>query len=172
MAGIYNKYDQLTLISGELLPSGVILDRNNIKAYNNFVIVTKIGFNFHLNSINTSCFSGHIQIYAGDRNYHLMFYKEITPQVNEETLNVIANYYLLSVEQYADEIHFSNSCDIYFMLRYTFRSIDVQSLQIGEVTTLNNAGGLLYKGYYIRYNGVKFPNVSFTIRKFEGWNEN
>ena len=172
IAGIYNKYDQRTLISRELLPSGVILDRNNIKAYNNFVIVTKIGFNFHLNSINTSCFLGHIQIYAGDRNYHLVFYKKVTPEVVEEPVNVSVNYYLLSVEQYADEIHFSNSCDIYFMLGYTFRSIDVQSLRIGEVTTLNNAGGLLYKGYYIRYNSVKFPNVSFTIRKFEGWNEN
>ena len=136
------------------------------------MIVTKIGFNFHLNSINTSCFLGHIQIYAGDRNYHLVFYKKVTPEVVEESVNVSVNYYLLSVEQYADEIHFSNSCDIYFMLGYTFRSIDVQSLRIGDVTTLNNAGGLLYKGYYIRYNSVKFPNVSFTIRKFEGWNGN
>ena len=58
------------------------------------------------------------------------------------------------------------------MLGYTFGSIDLQFLRIGEMTTLNNAEGLLYKGYYIRYNGVKFPNVSFTIRKFEGWNEN
>ena len=58
------------------------------------------------------------------------------------------------------------------MLRYTSQSIDLESLRIGEVTTLYNAEGLLYKGYYIRDNGVKFPNVSFTIRKFEGWNKN
>ena len=115
IAEIYNKYDQRTLISVEQLPTGVILDRNIIKAFNNLVIFAKIGFKFHLNFISTCCFWGHIKMYAGDRNYHLMFYKEITPQVDEETLNVIANYYLLSVEQYADEIHFSNSND---MLRY------------------------------------------------------
>ena len=172
IAGIYNKYDQRTLLSGEKLRSGFILDRNNIKTYNNLLIVTQSGFKFHLNFIKTCCFSGHIKMYAGDRNYHLVFHKKITPQVFEEPLNVNVNYYLLSVEQYADEIHFSNTSDIYFMLRYTFGSIDLQILRIGEVTTINNAGGLLYKGYYIRDNGVKFPNVSFTIRKFEGWNEN
>ena len=172
IAGIYNKYDQRTLISGELPQTGVILDRNNIKAYNNLVIVTKIGFKFHLNSIKTCCFSGHIKMYAGDRNYHLVFHKKVTTQVVEEPLNIIVNYYLLSVEQYADKIHFSNTSDTYFILRYTLRFIDWQSLRIGEVTTLNNAGGLLYKGYHIRYNDVKFPNVSFTIRKFEGWNDN
>ena len=172
IAGIYNKYDQRTLISGKLLQTGLILDINDIKAYNNFVIVTKIRYKFHLNSINTCCFSGHIKIYAGDRNYHVAFHKKVTTQVVEEPLNVIVNYYLLSVEQYADEINFSNPRDIYFMLGYTFRPIDLQSLRIGEVRTLNNAEGLLYKGYHIRYNDVKFPNVSLTIRKFEGWNGN
>ena len=172
IARVYSKYDQRTLISGELLPTGFILDRNNIQAYNNFVIVTKIGFKFHLNTIKACCFSGHIKVYAGDRNYHLVFHKTVTTQVVEEPLNVSVNYYLLSIEQYADKIYFSNSTDKYFMLRYIFEPIDLQSLRIGEVTTLNNAEGLLYKGYYIRDNGVKFPNVSFTIRKFEGWNEN
>ena len=172
IAEIYSKYDQRTLLSGELLQTGFILDRNNITGYNNLVIVAKIGFKFHLNSISTCCFSGHIKMYAGDRKYHLVFHKKVTTQVVEESLNVSVDYNLLSVEQYADEINFSNSRDIYFMLEYTFKSIDLQSLRIGEVTTLNNAEGLLYKGYHIKYNGVKFPNVSFTIRKFEGWNKN
>ena len=173
IAGIYNKYEHRALLSAEQLQTGFKLDRNNIKAYNHLLIVIKFGIKFHLNSINTCCFSGHIKIYAGDRNYHLVFHKKVTTQVVEEPLNVNVNYYLLSVEQYADEIHFSNSrSDKYFMLGYTLGFIHLQSLRIGEVTTLNNAEGLLYKGYHIRYNGVKFPNVSFTIRKFEGWNEN
>ena len=172
IAEIYNKYDQRTLISGELLQTGVILDSNNIKAYNNLLIFMKIGFKFHLNSIKTCCFSGHIKMYAGNRNYHLVFHKKVTNQVVEDPLDATVDYNMLLVEQYADEIHFSNSRDIYFMLRYTLGYIDMQSLRIGEVTTLNNAEGLLYKGYYIRYNGVNFPNVSFTIRKFEGWNGN
>ena len=172
IAGIYNKYDWRIVISGELMPTKFILDRNNINGYNNLLIFVKIGLKFHLNSIITCCFTGHIKIYAGDRNYHLVFHKKVTPEVVEEPLNVNVNYYLLLVEQYADDIHFSNSRDIYFMLGYTSEFIEVQSLRIGEVTTLNNAEGLLYKGYYIRYNGVKFPNVSFTIRKFEGWNGN
>ena len=48
----------------------------------------------------------------------------------------------------------------------------MKSLQIDESATLNNAGGLLYTGYHIRHDGLKFPNVSFAIRTFEGWNEN
>ena len=172
IAEIYNKYEQRTFITWTLVPTGFKIDYHNMKTYNMLVIATKIGYKFQLNALRSCCFSGHIAIYEGDRKYHLLLYRKVTTQTVKEPLNVIANYYLLSVEQYADKIHFTNSRDIYFMLRYTFGQVNLQSLRLGEVATLNSAGGLLYRGYYIMSKGVKFPNVSFTMRKFEGWNNN
>ena len=172
IAVIYDKYEQRDLISWIKVPFGFKVDQHDIKAYNHLAIVARFGFRFQLDSIRTCCFSGHIRIYEGERNYHPLLYRKVNTQYVEEPLNIIANYFQLSVQQYADTINFNNSRDIYFMLRYTFVSVDLESLQIGEVATLNNAEGLLYKGYQIKYNGVKFPNVSLTIRKFEGWNEN
>ena len=61
-------------------------------------------------------------------------------------------------------------------LRYAVKPIEFQGLHWDEshheTTTFSNAGGLLYKGYYIRHSDGKFPNVSFNIRKFQGWNGN
>ena len=170
IARIYNTYEEKHYIPTSKLQRGFVFDRKTIKAYKNLVIVTRIGHKFQLNSINTCCFSGNIKIFEGDRNYHLLLYKKVTTHMVEEQLNITANYFLLSVQLYAATIHFNNSRNIYFMLRYTITSVNMQSLRIGEVTTVNNAGGLLYKGYHIRHNGVNFPNVSFTIRTFDGWN--
>ena len=171
IAEIYNKYEERTFVSWSNLPIGFIFDKTSIKAYSNLVIITRVGYKFQLDSIRTCCFSGNIKIFEGNLNYHLLFYKKITTPSIQQQLNITANYFQLSVQQYADTIHFNNSRDIiYFMLRYAFRSVNTQSLRIGEVTTVNNAGGLFYKGYHIGHNGVNFPNVSFTIRTFEGWN--
>ena len=169
IAEIFNKYEESSFISVNKLPFGFVFDQSNIKSYIHLTIITPIGYTFQLDSISTCCFSGNINIFEGHQNYHLLLFKKITTHMVEEQLNITANYFLLSVQLYAATIHFGNSRDRYLMLRYTFRSMYMQSLRIGEVTTVNNAGGLLYKRYHIRHNGVNFPNVSFTIRKFEGW---
>ena len=137
-----------------------------------WLLKVEVGNRFQFISLKTCCFSGSIELHDGFYNY----YQQLLRHVNYEYkhvkyLMVTSEYFQCSLSFHANELYRNTRNNILVELKYI--RIEVPSLELGLDTLLSvsNNGGLLHKKFILNSTADWFPNVSFIIRKFEGWSE-
>ena len=146
--------------------------RHTHKVMYNWIITVDFGYIIIFLSLETCCFFGFIDIFDGFEELHklLNMEKKNTTFVNG-SLFLETTYFKSRIKLHIDEYTASMKNRSLFVLNVVRIEHQVQLLHTNSNVTIKHQGLLMYKMFRFDTNSSVFPNVSFTIRKFEGINE-
>ena len=147
-------------------------------------ITTDYGFRLHFQDRRTCCSSNRMTIYDG---YDEVFSKRYTAtsdgdELEQELVSPIdvtsryfqaeIHFFIYRLDGLLDGLLDALKSRVIFSFGYRRSTLPVQNLELGSVTPVANKGQVLYAAYSLGNTAANvYPNVSFMIRKFEGWNE-
>ena len=168
---IYIKHGTKTLISW--LPPYPNDLTNNLRFVDTtlkWVIKVPIGYVQHFIQLKSHYGDGILEIYEGEERYHRIlqwhFYYEDFQQ-----LDVVSRYFLCNVQYHRSHLIVNRNKTAVFSLKYIGETVKAQYLSVDKITTFNNRGDISYAIYAIEIAEGGFPNVSVTIRTFQGWHQ-
>ena len=139
--------------------------------YWNWRIKQKLGNILRLNSIQTCCFAGTLQMYDGFNNYYMMAEEQIS-NYSKKVLNVTSTYYIATVIFQLNETSVKLTENPLFILRFKKEVVNVRYLDVDMVISVKNYGGILHSVFAMNMTNGGYPNVSVEVRTFSGWNDN
>ena len=122
--------------------------------------------------IRTCCLLGVVEIHDGFENYHMLYKKNIVNiNFSNETLDLSSTYYVSTINLYPNKSHVNSDYKEVFLLMFVTKMERVIRLSINQTSTFNNKERPLQSIYKISITDGGFPNISFNMRNFSGWNE-
>ena len=140
----------------------------------NWLIVVEYGFRIRVSSLFVCCSSNRVIIYDGFQDTFSMRYKEDSAgESYHRYLNLYSNYFQMTLYLYVEEMNYLPYHHILLKANFDRSFLRAKQALIGSISTIANNGSILYDVYSLAMmsDGKMYPNVSFNVRKFYGWNE-
>ena len=124
----------------------------------------------HFTDLKLCCYGGYVELYDGFENYYLLFQKKFG-NFSEQVLNISSVFYVATIVFYPSENMQEFNTEV-IALNFSKQFSDVEFLAADQTNTVNNNRRLLHRTFGINISSGGYPNVSFRVRTFDGWNEN
>ena len=156
--------ERIAVAANSLLPLDV----------HNWRVMVDYGFRLYVSSLRGCCSSNRVAIYDGfQEDFSLRYKVDSNGERYERNLNLYSNYFQMEVHFHLYKLNYSLNEELLMKTRFERVLLPVKTVKMNSVTTVSSNGTLLYVAYSLgkpRRHGV-YPNVSFVIRRFDGWNE-
>ena len=169
---VYTEHSKVGDIKITLSPQGITFKfaDEQLIAASKFHLHQTLGNTLYFTYLFMCCHAGTIQIYDGFENHYILFEKEF-PLFSEGYINISTQFNVASVIFYPNRTLSLVHIDL-FEQQFYKRAVDVQYLNIDETHRFTNNGSIMQVVIGVNISaGGGFPNVSFNIRTFEGWNQ-
>ena len=141
--------------------------------FHNWLITVAPGSVIEYLSSTTCCFIGFLDIFDGPEMLHrlLRFDKKNITNVEDNDIMLMTSYMKSYIRLQFNESHRYPRKITVFIIRTRRAVCQYIELDTPSVTRVKHGSLILYKMFLLKSSNHKFPNISLTIRKFEGLNE-
>ena len=172
MTLIYEKHTTQGLIDSYVEPMFITYRDSFLRDVSKWLLVFSVGYQFRFAHLNSSWFSGFLDMYDGFETYHPLLRQKVSNNSMDKVLNITSTYHQTSVHLHANDLNqYSVNRDL-FTLKYIRETLVAKYLELDTPVTIHNKGQILNSMFALSLPSGGFPNVSLIVRKFQGWNEN
>ena len=168
-----NSYIRRALTHGK--PNGISgksLGVLNTLSHYKWILTVELGYVIQYTSIRTCCFIGSLEIFSGNDAMLSMLRMEKKTVLGEaHNISLVTTYFQsLVILRFHETTLMPNNTEIIALQTMRVHH-QTQHLDSNSTTNIKHHGQVLYDIFLFNFTETKFPNVSFVIRQFDGYNE-
>ena len=169
-----SRMERIHYQSHNTLTFGYKSDNRNVGiVFHNWLISVAPGFVIEYLTSSTCCFIGFLDIFDGPEMLTRILHLEKNTSVVERNINIMlkTSYLKSYMRLQLNESDWYSRRRMVFIIKTRRVSCEYVNLNTPSVTSVKHHGLILNRMFLIKSKKDTFPNMSFAIRKFEGYNE-
>ena len=141
--------------------------------YIKWIVQLKLGYVAHFSTIQLFNFVGQFDIYDGPtKRYGIFSRKQIIHDTFDADVNTTTAYFTAAIHLMPHRSNKEFSNHQVMQLSFEKKKRDVGTLlTVNSRIPIQNRGKILHAVYSVSGAGGHYPNITFGIRRFDGWNE-
>ena len=157
-----------------LYPISVAYTLQRSQFVQTWILVVEYGYRIEMPSLLVCCSSNTVIIYDGFQETFSVRYKEDSAgERYHRYLDLHSNYFQIILYFHVYELNYLQYDSILLKATFERSFLQVKQATIDSNSTIANNGSILYVAYSLKMasNEKLYPNVSFNVRRFHGWND-